>query len=269
VPRYVAGSRRQVAAGSLPAVTDKPYEVVPGVYEMGSDLVNWYLVEDGGSYTAVDAGLPGFASDLERQLTALGLSARDVKAVVLTHSDADHVGLVPQLRAGGARVLIHADDAPTLARPRPKQGDASPRHLLAHALNWRLWRVLLMLVKDGAAKPPRIADAETFSDGEVLDVPGRPRAVHMPGHTPGHCALLFEGHGALFVGDGLCTVNVLTEQRGPQVMPSLMNWSTDECFRSLAAIEGLPAEVVLVGHGEPVHDTPEAVVARARDAGRT
>jgi glyoxylase-like metal-dependent hydrolase (beta-lactamase superfamily II) len=253
----------------VPAVTDKPYEVVPGVYEMGSEFVNWYLVEEGRSYTAVDAGLPGFASGLETQLAAVGVSPGDVAAVVLTHSDADHTGLVPQLRAAGARVLIHADDASTLARPRPKQGDASPRHLLAHALDRRLWRVLRELIKNGAAKPPRISGAQTFSDGETLDVPGRPRAVHMPGHTPGHCALLFEGRGALFVGDGLCTINVLTQRRGPQVMPSLMNWSTDECFRSLAAIEGLPAEVVLFGHGEPARDSPQTVVAQARAAERT
>ena len=31
-------------------------------------LVNWYLVEDGDRLTAVDAGLPGFAEDLEEEL---------------------------------------------------------------------------------------------------------------------------------------------------------------------------------------------------------
>lgn len=248
---------------------DKPYEVVPGVYEMGSQWVNWYLVKEGDAYTAVDAGLPGFASGLESQLAALGVSPRDIEAVVLTHSDADHVGLVPRLRAAGGPVLIHADDAPTLARPRPKQGDASPRHLLSHALDWRLWRTLLMMIRGGVARPPRIEDAQMFSDGEVLDVPGRPRVVHMPGHTPGHSALLFERHGALFAGDGLCTVNALTERRGPQVMPSVMNWDTEQCFRSLVAIEGLAAEVVLVGHGGPARVTPAAAVAQARDAGRS
>ena len=250
-------------------MTEKPHEIIPGVYKLGSEYVNWYLVKEGDAYTAVDAGLPRFAASLEADLAALGVSPADVKAVVLTHSDADHVGVVPQLRAAGARVLVHADDEQTLARPRPKTGDASPRHLLAHALDRRLWRVMSVVIKEGAARPPRVAGVETFVDGDVLEVPGRPRAVHMPGHTPGHSALLFEQHGALFVGDGLCTVNVLTERRGPQVMPSLMNTSTDQCLESLAAIEDLSAQLVLVGHGEPARETPGAVVAAARAAGRS
>ena len=101
-------------------------------------MVNWYLVKVGDAYTAVDAGLPRFAASLEADLAALGASPAEVKAVALTHSDGDHAGVVPQLRAAGARVLIHADDEQTLARPRPKTGDASPRHLLAHALDRRL-----------------------------------------------------------------------------------------------------------------------------------
>jgi len=106
-------------------------------------------------------------------------------------------------------------------------------------------------------------------DGEVLDVPGRPRVVHTPGHTPGHCALYFERHGALFVGDALCTWNPLSGRRGPQVMPSAFNVSTDTCFESLAAIERLDAEAVLPGHGEPWREGAAAAAARAREAGRS
>ncbi len=190
--------------------TEKPFEIVPDVYGLGSPWVNWYLVREGDSLTAVDAGLPGFAADLEKDFAALGLSLADVKAVVLTHSDADHTGVTLQLREAGARVLIHADDEQTLAHPGPKKGDASPRHLLPHLFNRNLWRLLMHIGKQGGAKPPKVEGAETFTEGDVLDVPGHPRVVHMPGHTPGHSALLFEQHGALFVGDGLCTTNGLT-----------------------------------------------------------
>ena len=34
-------------------------DVVPGVHRLGSSTVNWYLVEDEGRFTAVDAGMPG------------------------------------------------------------------------------------------------------------------------------------------------------------------------------------------------------------------
>ena len=35
----------------------------------------------------------------------------------------------------------------------------------------------------------------------TIDIPGRPRAVHAPGHTPGSAALLLEDRRILFTGD--------------------------------------------------------------------
>jgi glyoxylase-like metal-dependent hydrolase (beta-lactamase superfamily II) len=248
----------------------EPTEIVPGVYGLGSDLVNWYLVADEGRLTAVDAGLPGFRGRLEEDLQGLGREIADVQAVVLTHSDSDHTGLAPSFQAAGARVLIHLDDEGTLRQPRPnKGGDASPIHMLPHLWKPRAWRFMGSMARAGGGRPSKVEGAETFADGDVLDVPGQPRVVHMPGHTPGHCALLFERHGALFVGDALCTWNPLTNALGPQVMPSAFNVNTARCFESLAVMEPLEAQVVLAGHGDPWRDSPAAALARAREAGRS
>jgi len=49
-----------------------------------------------------------------------------------------------------------------------------------------------------AARP----DAEAYEDGAVFDLGGsRVRAIHLPGHTRGHSALLVEPEGVLFLGD--------------------------------------------------------------------
>ncbi len=49
-----------------------------------------------------------------------------------------------------------------------------------------------------AARP----DAEPYDDGAVFDLGGtRIRAIHLPGHTRGHSALLVEPEGVLFLGD--------------------------------------------------------------------
>lgn len=117
-----------------------PAQVVPGVSRLGTKLVNWYLVEDEGRLTAVDAGLPGFRRSLEADLRSLGYRLEQVEAVVLTHSDSDHTGLTPALRAAGARVLIHSADEATLRNPRPKGGDARPINLLRYLWRPQLWR---------------------------------------------------------------------------------------------------------------------------------
>jgi glyoxylase-like metal-dependent hydrolase (beta-lactamase superfamily II) len=244
-------------------------EIVSGVYGLGSEMVNWYVVEDEGKLTAVDAGIPGFRRDLASDLAKSGRRPEDVAAVVLTHSDADHTGVVPALRDAGARVLIHSADEPTLRKPGVKGGDASPVRVLAQARRPQFWRLMAHMVRGGAASPPKIEGAETFSGGEVLDVPGRPRAVHTPGHTRGHCVIHFEGRGTLFVGDALCTWNPLTGKRGPQVMPTAFNFNTDGCFDSLAAFESIEAETLLPGHGEPWREGTAAAVAAARTAGRS
>jgi glyoxylase-like metal-dependent hydrolase (beta-lactamase superfamily II) len=241
-----------------------PVEIAPGVHGLGSEYVNWYLVEEGDRLTAVDAGLPGFAKHLDDDLRALGRRRSDVAAVVLTHSDADHTGIANQLREGGARVLVHSADEKTLARPRPKTGDASPRNILPYLRRGMTWRLLGHMTRYGGARPRAVTGAETYADGDVLDVPGSPRVVHTPGHTPGHCVLLFERAAALFVGDALCTFNPLTGERGTQLMPFPLNVDNEACRESLARIEPLDAQVLLPGHGDPARETPAAATARAR-----
>lgn len=244
-------------------MTAVAHSLAPGVHRLGSSLVNFYVVEDGDRLTVVDAGLGGFGSDLDADLGALGHGIDSVEAVVLTHSDADHTGVVPRLRQAGVRVLIHGEDEATLARPGPKGGDASPIHLLPQLWRPWLWRYTVHFLKNGAM-PSKIEGAETFEGGDVLDVPGSGRVVATPGHTPGHCALLFGD--ALFVGDALCTLNPVTGERGPRLMPRVMNVDNEKCLASLAALEGLEASWVLPGHGEPWQGEPAEAVALARAA---
>ena len=242
-----------------------PIEVAPGVHRLGSEIVNWYLVEDGGKFTAVDAGLPRFRDDLKGDLAAVGAKPEDVEAVVLTHSDSDHTGLATDLRDAGARILIHRGDEATLAKPGPKKGDASPPHLLPLLVRPAMWRFMLYMTRGGGAKPAKIEGAQTFTGGDVLDVPGSPRVVETFGHTAGHSALHFESRGALFIGDELCTWNPLTGVRKPQLMPKQFNESNEACRSSLDAIEGLKAAVLLPGHGDPWAGGPSAAVRSARE----
>jgi glyoxylase-like metal-dependent hydrolase (beta-lactamase superfamily II) len=231
---------------------------------MANSFVNWYLVEDNGRLTAVDAGLPGFKDSLASDLSSLGFHPEDVEAVILTHSDADHTGLVGALHEAGARVLIHSVDEPTLRKPRPKSGDAKPLNMVAHMWRPSFWQLAGAMISNGGGRPAKFEGAETFEDG-VLDVPGRPRVVPTHGHTVGHCAFHFEEHGALFVGDAICTKNPLTGATGPQLMSHGFNESDADAMASLDAIEAIDAAaVVLPGHGEPWRDGAAGAVAEAR-----
>src|SRR5437870_9399440 len=87
-------------------------EPVPGILRMGTPLINWYLVADDDGVTVVDAGAPAYHSQLEPGLAQLGRTIADVRAVVLTHGDADHKGFAEKLRKErGVPVHVHAADA--------------------------------------------------------------------------------------------------------------------------------------------------------------
>jgi glyoxylase-like metal-dependent hydrolase (beta-lactamase superfamily II) len=240
-----------------------------GVLRLGSSMVNWYAVMDGGRVTLIDAGLPKHADTLEADLRSVGRELSDIEAVVLTHAHPDHIGVTGFLRARGVPVYVHREDAGMLAnRGKPTEGKAE-RSMMAYAGHATMWRLMGHLMRGGIMHLPKIDDPVVFEDGEVLDVPGQPRVVHTPGHSDGHCALVLDERGVLFAGDALCTWNPLTGRTGAQVMPSALNVDTDRCFASLAALEELDAAVLLPGHGEPWRQSPAAAVTAARGAGRS
>ena len=229
-------------------------EVAPGVHRMGTASVNWYLIRDGERFTAIDSGLRGYGAQLEDDLAAVGAKLPDIEAVVLTHSDGDHTGLAAALQDAGARVLIHREDEQTLCNPGPKSGEASPVHMLPYLWRPGLWRFSVHLVRNGWLRPVPPKEIELFDDGDALDVPGRPRVLHTPGHTPGHCAIVLADRGIVFAGDSLCTWNPFDgSRRGPQLMSVPANVDNAQARVSFDRVLALEADLLLPGHGDPWH----------------
>ena len=245
-----------------------PTQIAEGVHRLGDDLVNLYLVEDGGRLTIVDAGLPAHRSQLESYLPTIGRTLTDVEAVILTHAHIDHVGIADGVRRdSGAPVYVHEADENLARTGKNHTRDGSLLPYLRHPATWRL---LAMFVRSGGAKPPKIAEVTTFgADAGTLEVPGRPRVIATPGHSPGHVVFHLPERGVVFAGDAICTYNPLTGRRGPQVLPKAFALSAQQELESLSALEPLDAALLLPGHGEPWTDGPPAAVARAREVGVT
>jgi glyoxylase-like metal-dependent hydrolase (beta-lactamase superfamily II) len=236
---------------------------VNGVERLGTSIVNFFAVEDGGRWTLLDAGVPGYWP----QLASHGIRPEEVEAVVLTHAHSDHVGLANRLREHGARVYVHADEEQLATTAKAFGKNESP--LVPYLRYPMAWRLLTHLARNGAGKPQRIGTVTTFRDGETLDVPGRPRAIHTPGHTSGHTVFHLADRGALVVGDLLCTLNPLTGKRGPQLLPRAFNLSSATMLDSLTRIESVDVETIHFGHGEPWTRGVASAVERARATGPT
>ncbi len=81
--------------------------------------MNWYLLEEAGRYTVVDAGLPGHFDQLTALLADLDASLDDVEALVLTHGHPDHVGCATRIQAAGVPVWIHEAETDHLGHSHP------------------------------------------------------------------------------------------------------------------------------------------------------
>jgi glyoxylase-like metal-dependent hydrolase (beta-lactamase superfamily II) len=241
--------------------------VAPGVHRLGSPLVNFYLVESPDGLTLVDAGLKGYFGQLEPLLSGLGRSLADIDAVVLTHGHGDHVGVAERVRTESpAPVLIHPGDEEMARTGKPQPREGSLRPYFRHAA---MYRLVAEFARRGAM-PTKVGEMSPFPPaGGRLDVPGGLSAVPTPGHSHGHCALLLEDQGVLFVGDALCTYHPLIGRRGPQLMPAPFASSVEQAVESLGAVADTGAQILLPGHGEPWREGAASAVEAARRIGPT
>ena len=198
-------------------------KVIDNVYALDATKGNYaYLIVD-KEIVLVDTGRPGQGKGILKELKTLNIKPQDIKHILLTHHDVDHIGNLALLEAEtGAKIWASKEDIPYICGEKNREGI---KRLVS----------VVMRVK----KPENISSYP--EDQKIGDI----KVIPTPGHTPGHVCLLY--NDVLFAGDLIRTSN---GQVGP--MSSFMNWNTDLSRESAKKVANLPFNWICPAHGEPV-----------------
>ncbi|MGA2110921.1 MAG: MBL fold metallo-hydrolase [Anaerolineales bacterium] len=213
-------------------------EIIQNVHHIPGVMANPYLVICPEGLTLVDTGLPGSQRRILRYIARLGYQPADLKRILITHADLDHVGGLAALKAAsGAKVYAHPIEAEAIAAGRSSR-ELKPRNLLTR-LTFRLTSQLVRV-------SPMQVDG-FLNDGQELPELGGLRVLATPGHTPGHVSFFSESTGVLFSGDSI--VSRGQALRGSQ---GANTWDQAKADSSLKTQAALGARIVCPGHGPVV-----------------
>jgi glyoxylase-like metal-dependent hydrolase (beta-lactamase superfamily II) len=216
-------------------------EIIQNVHLIPSVIANPYLMIDADGLTLIDAGIPGSEKKILKYIASLGFAPADLKRILITHADYDHVGGLAALRnVCGARIYASRAEADAIRAGR------SSRQLKPEKL---MLKMMYALANRYAKTTPVEVD-HFLAGGQILaEILGGLLVVDTPGHTPGHLSFFAPGAGILFAGDSM-----VSDDQGLYRSVIDNTWDHTKAVESVRRQVDLGASIVCTGHGPVVRD---------------
>jgi len=213
------------------------------IRQLSLGMVNAYLVKTGNGSFLVDTGIAMSRSKLEQLLEREEVNPGDIKLVIITHGDLDHIGNCAYLQKKyGLKIAVHEADA-DLCRTGTINSNRKRKSSVFSKL-FRSMRYTLLfkpIMKKFPLEPfePDII----LSDGQNLaNIGFDAKVIYIPGHTMGSIGIL-TSEDNFFSGD---TMN-------NRIKPTIADIMENEIAltESLEKIKLLNIRNVYPGHGKP------------------
>lgn len=226
--------------------------VLPLTIPRGDQAVvfNLSLITDAAQGpTLVEPQVAGQAQAIAAMLAELGMELRDLRRIILTHQDHDHIGSLADLvQLSGAETLAGADEADAI------DGTVLPRFAQPETLAQR------PELREIAAQHRPTPINVRLTDGQRLELAGGVRVIFTPGHTPGHISLYLERSRALIAGDALRVDNGQLLGPNPAFTPDPARAA--ESVRKLSALD---VAAIVCYHGGVVDQDANGQLRRVAD----
>ncbi len=181
-------------------------ELLPGVFTIRDEYVNAWFIKTNCGLVAMDTAMN--AGTINREMAKLNLHPDDVKAVFLSHSDAEHAG----------ELKVFPNAKVYMAREEVQIVDGSR------------YRIPIILMKNKISVP-----YITLEDGQEVDVCGvKIKCILTPGHTLGSMSYVVNGT-MLFGGDTLNMKNGRIEV----LDKGFVNMDVDRMVKSITRLSKL------------------------------
>lgn len=220
-----------------------PQKIASSVYQV-SGAVNVFFIDDPeNGIIVIDTGFPATIQKILAAVQAVGRQPADVRHILITHADMDHIGGLGRLAdATGAQVYTGIETK------RYIEKRIAPPHLpvFTKPFLWLMSRIML--------KPVTVH--HVVAGGQTLPLAGGIRVISAPGHTPDNLNFYYERERVLFAAD------LLNARGGTLALtPPAITWNTDAAKQSAKAVLALEPAFICVGHGHfvDVAKSPEQV----------
>jgi glyoxylase-like metal-dependent hydrolase (beta-lactamase superfamily II) len=223
-------------------------EPSPGVFFVEGPASNWIVVRDETGFMIIDSGYPSDRPLVLESIRRLGLRPTDARAMLITHGHVDHTGSAAYFSETYGTPILCAPEELAHVQGREKH-QVTFGQVIIRAWRPRVFRWMVHVIRSGALKAKPATEAQAWNADVLRNLPGKPEAVLLPGHTPGNVAILLPEAGAIAVGDSFVSGHPLSRTAGPQMLHPMFHTDPAQALAATHRLDEIDASVVLPGHG--------------------
>jgi glyoxylase-like metal-dependent hydrolase (beta-lactamase superfamily II) len=202
-------------------------KIEENVYALESTKGSYLYLIKNKETILIDTGYPRKFNSILKEIESLNIDPKNIKHILLTHHDLDHIGNAALLQEEtGATLWASKKDMPYILGDKSRSG---VRRIVT----------LLMRVKLQTVKKPR--KVKSYSDQKIDNI----KIILTPGHTSGHVSFLYKD--ILFAGDLVRNSNGILKK--PPKMGNSDEKSLNESIRKMSEYS---FKWVCPAHGEPL-----------------